>query len=198
MPNVRPTLSLLIALYLVLTAGCASEADSPKASSHSDNTPATETSSTQAPAPTTDQAPVPATADTVMIGGRQAIVWASSELKPQGGNDYGAANAFDGDRSTAWVEGVKGLGEGESLTVQFVDAAYLEGVRLTPGYAKSQTLFSSNSLPRTIEVQADWGSVSSIIPYRLETKYYEAPPDESKTPRTRTGCYHTRSTLSES
>lgn len=45
-------------------------------------------------------------------------VEASSTLAPQGRYNYGISNLSDEDPKTAWVEGVKGYGIGESFTVK--------------------------------------------------------------------------------
>lgn len=55
--------------------------------------------------------------DTVIISGKKATVWASSTLQSRQTGRYSVKNAFDGDSTTAWVEGVEGDDTGESCLV---------------------------------------------------------------------------------
>ena len=78
------------------------------------------------------------------------IAKASSVLAPSGKHEYSAARAIDGDRATAWCEGVKGTGLGESLeiAIEVPGARELEcrllDVKLVPGLAADDTLFRAN------------------------------------------------------
>ena len=75
---------------------------------------------------------------------------ASSVLASSGKHDYLAARAIDGDRATAWCEGVKGAGLGESLEIAIdVPGASdrecrLLDFKLVPGLAADDTLFRAN------------------------------------------------------
>lgn len=69
---------------------------------------------------------------------------ASSELT-EGALTHAAARAIDGDRATAWVEGVAGEGRGESLTLALDREGDLPaGLRILPGYAKDRTRWGKN------------------------------------------------------
>ncbi len=72
-------------------------------------------------------------------------VTASSSLAPSADLTYTAGNVQDGDRGMAWVEGVKGPGVGESLTLQLEKPAKVTRVSLVNGYAKSRELYEKNS-----------------------------------------------------
>lgn len=80
----------------------------------------------------------------------------SSELEP--GNPYEgeqgtycAHNLLDGDPETAWVEGNKGYGIGESFNI---DLAYAlpEKIEIRNGYQKSETVFKKNSRVKSIKL----------------------------------------------
>ncbi|RJS14751.1 hypothetical protein DRW03_34395 [Corallococcus sp. H22C18031201] len=83
-------------------------------------------------------------------GGVTAYVHASSTLKSKTPGRYAARNAFDGDPTTAWVEGARGPGDGESLAVTFTTPVRLYGFVLWPGYTKTQATFRDNVIPRQV------------------------------------------------
>jgi len=58
---------------------------------------------------------------------------------------YGAANAIDGNNSTAWVEGVDGDGVGEWIQVYLPQASTLTGLRIKNGYWKSERHLEKNT-----------------------------------------------------
>lgn len=64
----------------------------------------------------------------------------------------------DGDLTTAWVEGVSGQGEGESITVWFDDTCRLSGFAISAGYHKTASLYEKNSRPKEIELTFSDGS----------------------------------------
>lgn len=57
---------------------------------------------------------------------------------------YQVSNVLDHDLSTAWVEGVGGYGEGESLTLTFDVPAQLHGIKIAEGYRKNQATYVEN------------------------------------------------------
>jgi hypothetical protein len=69
----------------------------------------------------------------VVIQGLKATAWASSVLEEKSGR-YAVFNAFDGDTTTAWVEGEAGSGEGAYLTIEFPDKTTIDGFTLRPGF----------------------------------------------------------------
>lgn len=88
-----------------------------------------------------------------------AISWelsATSTLQSEGSNNYEVSMLEDGQRSTAWVEGVKGDGVGQRITMTFLrpdgadeagDEAIkipFHGILLTNGYAKTPEVWSRN------------------------------------------------------
>lgn len=85
-------------------------------------------------------------------------LWASSALSETLGSrvyHYPPENLFDGDRTTAWVEGIPGEGFpgegiGETLTV-LVNRA-VTGLALVNGYAKSPSLYEKNNRIRSLKL----------------------------------------------
>lgn len=58
----------------------------------------------------------------------------------------------DGDLSTAWVEGVSGQGENESVVFMLDNTYRVTGFRINAGYQKNEDLYTKNSRPQSIEV----------------------------------------------
>jgi len=81
----------------------------------------------------------------------------SSVLAPQAGNRYGPENLFDGDRSTAWCEGVQGTGAGQYITLTINGAPQFSRLIFENGYGKSQAAYWENARIRTVEVLTDTG-----------------------------------------
>ena len=92
-----------------------------------------------------------------------SLIWnfsSSSELAPQGKNQYGAKNLADDKSGTAWVEGKSGDGIGEYLLVTFkkqdpkIKSAKMHwgGFRLINGYAKSEAIWRANSRIKDLEI----------------------------------------------
>ena len=79
----------------------------------------------------------------------------SSVLPPQSGNSYGPENLADGDTRTAWCEGVKGQGIGETITLRISRSASFSRLLIGNGYGKSQKSYESNSRPRLVEITTD-------------------------------------------
>lgn len=63
---------------------------------------------------------------------------------------YAGGSAVDGNKSTAWVEGVAGNGAGEALMVTQLDLS--RKVEILAGFGKSAALFAANNRPKTINV----------------------------------------------
>jgi len=101
--------------------------------------------------------------------GRPAKAWASSQLGGKDPNRYAVKNAFDGDLQTAWVEGVPGVGVGESLFVELEKPERFSGFLLVAGYARSAETLTQNSAPTSIELYADDVKVAAArIAWQLE------------------------------
>lgn len=64
---------------------------------------------------------------------------------------YGAHNLFDKDSSTAWVEGVKGDGIGESVYVGMGDRLN-EIICIVNGYQRSRSIYFKNNRPKTLRL----------------------------------------------
>lgn len=78
---------------------------------------------------------------------------ASSELKPQHGISYRAANAHDLSYRTAWVEGVPGYGIGEYLTYRFPpENPRITKVIVINGYIKSDKAWRENSRVKKLKM----------------------------------------------
>lgn len=91
-----------------------------------------------------------------IINGIKAKVRASSELSsPKTSGKYSVVNAFDGDISTAWVEGSLGAGEGEWIEVTFESMVFMEKLRVSNGYRKSENLFKENGRIQTFDLSLD-------------------------------------------
>ncbi|SCW66510.1 WD domain-containing protein, G-beta repeat-containing protein [Ancylobacter rudongensis] len=88
-----------------------------------------------------------------------ARLCASSELAGQHGNGYGVGNLADGDRATAWVEGERGDGIGETLLVLFERPTRIKGLSLINGYDKNTDIFTKNNRVATVELRSSRGDM---------------------------------------
>ena len=73
-------------------------------------------------------------------------------------NTYYPANAIDGKRSTAWIEGVDGPGLGEWIRFDFDREIKLHRILIQPGYFKSPSIWADNNRLQTITAQFSDGS----------------------------------------
>jgi F5/8 type C domain-containing protein len=73
-------------------------------------------------------------------------------------NTYYAANAIDGKRSTAWIEGVDGPGLGEWIRFEFDREINLHRILIQPGYFKSPQIWAENNRLETVTVYFSDGS----------------------------------------
>lgn len=115
--------------------------------------------------------------DTVMISGKKATVWASSTLPSKQLGRYSVKNAFDGDSTTAWVEGVEGDGTGESITVEFLENVTVQGFLLFPGYTKSLKTLIENAIPTYIRIVVDGKPFSDYEIFYSETDTFSQDND---------------------
>ena len=65
---------------------------------------------------------------------------------------------FDGDISTAWVEGVNGQGIGETITIYFDKEYLLSKAVVHAGYQKNSELYEKNSRPKELQISFSDGS----------------------------------------
>ena len=70
---------------------------------------------------------------------------------------YDPANVCDGDLATAWVEGVDGYGEGQSITIHYGETCRISGISIWNGYQKNSDIYTKNSRPADITVSLDDG-----------------------------------------
>ena len=77
---------------------------------------------------------------------------------------HSAMLAVDGNPNTCWSEGVKGLGIGENIEIQFNSAYRVNGMNIWIGHQKTRDLFYQNARPVAIRVL---GSDGSSEVYRL-------------------------------
>lgn len=92
------------------------------------------------------------------VGGSHLTYCSSSVLDPQYGNRYGPGNLTDGDRATAWVEGVGGTGTGERILINFGSERRFAGIDITNGYTKNKSIFTKNGRVRSATVRLSDGS----------------------------------------
>jgi hypothetical protein len=88
-------------------------------------------------------------------------VVASSALSSQGSASYSAANIYDQNHETAWVEGVKGYGVGQWIEYQDIEACsednpeheiQIDAIKILNGYAKNDKAWSENSRVKRLKV----------------------------------------------
>lgn len=86
-------------------------------------------------------------------------------------NTYYPANAIDGKRSTAWIEGVDGPGLGEWIRFDFDREINLHRILIQPGYFKSPQIWAGNNRIATLTAYFSDGS-SRDLPFtdRLESQ----------------------------
>ena len=69
---------------------------------------------------------------------------------------YPASNAVDGDITTAWIEGAKGAGAGETwgqtLLLEFDGVYNVSQINFWLGWARNRELFEKNKKPWSLEV----------------------------------------------
>jgi len=73
-------------------------------------------------------------------------------------NTYYAANAIDGKRSTAWIEGVQGPGIGEWIRFDFDREIVIHRILIQPGYFKSPQIWAGNNRLAVLTAQFSDGS----------------------------------------
>ncbi len=84
----------------------------------------------------------------------------SSELPGQEGKTYDGNNLIDGDYSTAWVEGVDGVGVGQTITLHLDKPREVYGILLYNGYLASVDLYNKNG--KVTQVTVDFGQGQEV------------------------------------
>jgi hypothetical protein len=86
--------------------------------------------------------------------------------------NYHPAYLLDGNPKTAWVEGVDGNGEGQTVTIPLSDIKSARAVKLVVmnGYQKNKNLFEANAAPKevAIEVKSATGDVVGVVKTELK------------------------------
>jgi hypothetical protein len=75
---------------------------------------------------------------------------------------YDAPKAFDGDPSTAWIEGADGPGIGEFITVQFSETTHITSILVTNGFAANDALESAFGAPAELMVSTPDGNFAVL------------------------------------
>lgn len=83
-------------------------------------------------------------------------VTTSSYLAPDNGKTYEGNNLIDLDWNTAWVEGVDGVGKGETIDLYLKGKQKVHGILVSFGYEASEDLFYKNGIPTALSV--DFGN----------------------------------------
>lgn len=81
-----------------------------------------------------------------------------SSADQEGSYSHSGMLAVDGSVATCWSEGVKGLGIGENIEIQFNDIYKVNGMNIWIGHQKTQELFYQNARPTVIRVLGSDGS----------------------------------------
>lgn len=86
-------------------------------------------------------------------GAGEYKVKTSSDLTDQNEISYNSKNLRDFSYQTAWVEGVKGYGIGETIEFEFsATHPRLTEIIIVNGYVKSKTLWKNNSRVKTLKM----------------------------------------------
>lgn len=80
----------------------------------------------------------------------------SSILPAQGSFNYGKESMRDNDLRTAWVEGAKGPGIGETITFEPKDA-YVTEIALLNGFVSNEALYYNNARIKKLRVELECG-----------------------------------------
>ena len=73
-----------------------------------------------------------------------------------------AQAAIDGEKGTAWAEGVRGPGQNQTLTVVLGDKVDLARVLIAPGASDAQTKFLAQPRPREVRLGFPDGSSQTV------------------------------------
>ena len=87
---------------------------------------------------------------------------ATSELK-EGDILFTATYAMDDSINRPWVEGVRGNGSGESLTLSFGRTESIDAISLHLGYALDSSYYYLNNRPKTIRFEFSDGSHADYL-----------------------------------
>jgi F5/8 type C domain len=105
--------------------------------------------------------PSPGNSEIITNAGLKITASASSIRYAVQNNTYYAANAIDGKRSTAWIEGADGSGIGEWIRFDFDREITLHKILIQPGYFKSPEIWAENG--RIAALTASFSDGSSRV-----------------------------------
>ncbi len=94
-------------------------------------------------------------------------------------NAYGPQNLFDGNRATAWCEGVAGPGDGQEIAVTFSRPVIVDAIAFVNGYAKSDATFAKNNSVHTLGATWSDGATDAfdladqLTPYSISSRHAE-------------------------
>lgn len=114
--------------------------------------------STNAPVPTPSRLSGNSDSEKLAAGPFQIKASASSMRFAVQTNTYNPANAIDGSKRTAWIEGVDGPGVGEWLRFDFGREINLHRIIILPGYFKSPEIWAQNNRLAAVTLQFSDGS----------------------------------------
>ncbi|MCW8966761.1 MAG: discoidin domain-containing protein, partial [Candidatus Pacearchaeota archaeon] len=80
-------------------------------------------------------------------------------------NTYTPAKAFDGDLKTGWLEGVKGPGTGEAITLKLNKEITVDEIAVAPGYFDPKWWKSNN---RVKSLRVTYGETSQVLNFKDE------------------------------
>jgi len=186
---------LLVALVGIAAFFVLRQPSSDESNRAGDNRGSSPTVKEGAPSPNTRTSPdISAPANTAPI----KITPSSSSVRlAVQSNTYYPANAMDGKRSTAWIEGVDGPGLGEWIRFDFDREINLHRILIQPGYFKSPAVWAQNNRIQTITAtfsdgssrdlnfsdrmdsqKVDVGSVKTRwVKFVIKSVYYGTDPD---------------------
>lgn len=104
----------------------------------------------------------------------------SSALENYGDKTYGGANLIDNDYTTAWVEGVEGVGDMETITLKLEPGTRVHGIIVYNGYQASKESYFANGKPLFLFV--DYGDGCNItntlepVPKEMEPYLVDGEP----------------------
>ena len=93
----------------------------------------------------------------------------SSVLKPSRASNYGPRNLADVKSETAWCEGVRGAGIGETITMHIEGGPAFRRLIFRNGYGKSRKAYFDNNRVRAIEITTSEGiRVRKTLPDQVQ------------------------------
>jgi len=185
-----------IVAFFVLKQSGGSESATTNTSSVNVNAPSQKTSPSSS-GPGRNASPETSPSDSQPSTPLKITASASSVRLAVQANTYYAANAIDGKRSTAWIEGVDGPGLGEWIRFDFDREINLHRILIQPGYFKSPQIWAENNriesltayfsdgssreltfVDRMDSQKVDVGSVKTRwVRFVIKSVYYGTDPD---------------------